>query len=227
MPTSPHRFEGDKVVEVLSDVHSRQIPLQVEVGRRPPPCLTRVHSVGLDPPCLEIETFGIPAVDERVQPGAAMEVMMVVDATPLRFETECVRADPFHPGLALPERIEVLQRRAHFRASAPRAEAARLEVRLSPDEAFHAARVVDLSAGGMQLEDSELASAPEEGHAIDLRVTFGEGEDLELKAVVWHTCADPDGADGAKLGVEFKDLSPQAAATLGHVARRWQNEAGQ
>jgi len=219
-------IEGPDLCAFLARVCAMRTQFEAQVGGESEAWVTRARALYAKYGHLEIEPFGSAEKDGAMQKHTPVEISFVHEQLPYRFRTLCLgigRGIHFHV-LALPERIEVVQRRAHYRAEPPGHDSVQSEVQYRQSEEPRDVETVNLSVGGILIYDKQLAAAPEPEHPLTLHLVFDEGEVLRLSGTVRHSGAHPILERGLCIGVQFRGVTPPEEASLTQIVMRWQRE---
>lgn len=226
MPEPFPRLEGIPVVNLLSKAVALRCPLEAMVGENPPPLCTRISDLDAGKNRLEIHTFDDAEANRAMESGKSVAISLNLEGQSYRFRTVCAKGTPgvHSHRLELPTFIEIIQRRAYFRAEPPKPGIVSLRVRYNPDDQFTQAKLINLSLGGLLVEDKEILSCPEENQAVQIILQIEGGAKLTLSGKIRHVApASPPDKD-LRLGVQFDPLEPRDEASLSQLIMSWQRE---
>jgi len=196
----------------------------LRVGRSLP-CVTRIREVQCEEiKTLDIYSFGIGKIDRMMDRALSLNVIMMVNDLPYRFQTSCVGPTAgvrFHR-LRIPETIEAIQRRAYYRVAPPHSKALQVRVRFMPEEDYRVVEVIDVSVGGIMIYDKTLKQAPAENQKVALQLKFDDGRTFAFNGLVRHCTPFPMNNRGLRVGLQFESLTPSEEIALGHTVMRWQ-----
>lgn len=219
-------YRGPHAYGVLEQAYGRHARLQVRVDSTPPSCETRIRSLYPHSNRMDIDTFGVPEKDTAMDMEVPVEVSMVLNHVPYRFTTHSLALGRgIAHGLAIPQEIEVVQRRAYFRMEPPDGQSIQVGVQYRSQEDTRTVDALNMSLGGILIYDRLLVAAPEDGHPLLLTLQFEDGEGITVKGIVRRAAPHPNIDRGLQIGIRFERVSPGHELTLNQMIMRWQREA--
>ncbi|NQU42864.1 PilZ domain-containing protein [bacterium] len=226
MESDRNILRGSRIIDVLKRAAAELIDLQIVVNENPPPGITRVNEVYPDGKRVDVYVFGIPELDASMEPGAPLQISLAINYLGYCFRTTSKRGTRgirYH-SLEIPPFIQEIQRRAHYRVAPPSADAVKTLVRFHPDDELIPVETVNVSLGGVLIQDCELVSLPEVDHPVQLVLQSDEGHRLHLFGRIRHVAPAPSPSDDLRIGLEFETVRPRDESDLGHLLARWQRE---